>query len=271
MASHLRDATRLRCRYTSTTQTMRADSYVHQVNRTMVPGMSNFNPYQAPGTPISNAALAPDTEFLFNDKVVAGAGTIVLPRVCVVTGATDSLLARESRLWWCTRWITLTRNAMIFAALFLGIPMLMNLPPGVMELAASTNIGAWLQLIGGIGIILGAIALVAATYLLRSSIQVRWFISRRVANRSFYFANFRLVLSIGVTIGAMFGVRNVGLEILVAPTFWVVTSVAQLIRGKRVLYVADQEDGLFLISGLSDKFLKETKRMADEYTARTES
>ncbi|MEJ7590374.1 MAG: hypothetical protein WKF77_02420 [Planctomycetaceae bacterium] len=245
----------------------------------MVTGTSNFNPYQAPGTPTSNAVLAPDTEFLFNDKVVAGAGTIVLPRVCVVTGATDSLLARESRLWWCTLWITLTRNAMIFAALFLGIPMLMNLPPGAMGLAASTNIGAWLQLIGGIGMILGAIALVAATYVLRSSIQVRWFISRPVANRSFYVSIVNLLLSIGVTMGVMaFGeggfmlwVRNAGSGMLVVPAIWVIGSVAQLIRGKRILYVADQEDGLFLIGGLSDKFLTETKRMADEYTARTES
>ena len=36
----------------------------------MVTATSNFNPYQAPGTPISDASLAPDTEFLFNDKVV---------------------------------------------------------------------------------------------------------------------------------------------------------------------------------------------------------
>jgi len=103
---------------------------------------SNFNPYQAPGTSISDASLAPDTEFLFNDKVVAGTGTIVLPRVCVVTGSTDSLIARDSRVWWCPRWIMFTRNAMIFAALFFGIPTLMNLPPGVMSLSASTNIVA---------------------------------------------------------------------------------------------------------------------------------
>ena len=245
----------------------------------MVPGISNFNPYQAPTTPASDAALAPDTEFLFNDKVVAGAGTIVLPRICVVTGSTDSLLARESRLWWCPRWIMFTRNAMIFAALFVGIPMLMNLPPGAMGLWASTNIGAWLQLIGGIGTILGAVALVAATYVLRSSIQVRWFISRRVANRSFYVSISNLVLSIGVTIGVMalgegglmLWVRNAGSGMLVVPAIWVIGSVVQLIRGKRVLYVADQEDGLFLIGGLSDKFLTETKRMADEYPARTGS
>ena len=237
----------------------------------MVTATSNFNPYQAPGTPISDASLAPDTEFLFNDKVVAGAGTIVLPRVCVVTGSKDFLLARNSRLWWCARWIRITRDAMIFAALFFGIPMLMNLPPGVMSLSAPTNIAAWSQLIVGAGLILGAIALVTANYVLRSSIQVQWFISRRVANRSFYFALSWLVLSIGVPICVMFGVRSLGLEILVAPSIWVFVTVTQLIRGKRILYVADQEDGLFLIGGLSDKFLLETKRMADEYTPGTGS
>ena len=57
--------------------------------------------------------------------------------------------------------------------------------------------------------------------------------------------------------------------ILVAPFIWVFAAVAQLTHGKRILFVADQEDGLFLIGGLSDKFLMETKRMADEYTAGT--
>ena len=160
---------------------------------------------------------------------------------------------------------------MIFAALFFGIPMLMNLPPGVMSLSASTNIAAWSQLIAGAGLILGAIALVMANYVLRSSIQIHWFISRRVANRSFYIAISSLVLSTGVTICVMFGVRNVGLGILVAPFIWVFASVTQLIQGKRILFVADQEDGLFLIGGLSDKFLMQTKRMADEYTTGTGS
>jgi hypothetical protein len=238
---------------------------------------SSFNPYQAPSMPTSDASLAPDTEFLFNDKVVAGAGTIVLPRVCVVSGSTDSLLARESRLWWCTRWIMITRNAMIFAALFGGIPMLMNLPPWAKGVPSSANIAAWSQLVIGAGLILGAIALIAASYVLRTSIQVRWFISQRVANRSFYVSIVNLVLSIGVTIGVMaFGegglmlwVRNAGSGMLAAPAIWVFGSVAQLIRGKRILYVVDQQDGLFLIGGLSDKFMAEIKRMSDEYTART--
>ena len=231
----------------------------------------NFNPYQAPGKPTSDASLGPDTEFLFNDKVVAGAGTIVLPQVCVVTGSTDSLLPRESRLWWCTRWITFPRSIMIFAALFFGIPMVMNLPPGVLGLSASPTIWASLQLIAGAGLILGAIALVTANYVLRSPIRVRWFISRRLANRSFYFWLANLVLSMGVTVGATFAVRNAGLGIFVTPSIWVFASVVRLIQGKRILYVADQQDGLFLIGGLSDKFLTETKRMADEYTARTVS
>jgi hypothetical protein len=232
---------------------------------------SSFNPYQAPNTPAADASLAADTEFLFNDKVVAGAGTIVLPRVCVVTGSTDSLLARESRLWWCTRWITTPTQLMVFGALFVGIPMMLNLPPGAARLSASTGRAEWLQLIFGAGLIFGAISLVTANYVMRSPIQIQWFISRRIANRSRYFWIANLVLSIGVTIGAMFGVRNVGLGIFVAPSIWIFASVVRLVRGNRVLYVADQQDGLFLIGGLSEKFLTETKRMADEYTARTGS
>lgn len=237
----------------------------------MATGTTSFNPYQAPSTPTLDASLAPDTEFLFNDKVVAGAGRIVLPRVCVVTGATDSLVARESRLWWCSRWITFTRGVMIIAALLFGIPMVMHLPPGAVGLSASPAILPSLQLIAGAGLILGSIALVTANYVMRSSIQVHWFISRRVATRSFYFAILRLVLGSGCTIVMIFRGGNAGFGILVVPAILVLESVVRLIRGKRVLYVADQQDGLFLIGGLSDKFLTETKRMADEYTARTGS
>ena len=117
----------------------------------------------------------------------------------------------------------------------------------------------------------GRVALVTANYAMRSSIQVHWFISQSVARQGFYFGICSLALSLGVTTAMFNWARNVGFGILVFPAIWVIGSVAQLIRGKRVLYVADQQDGLFLIGGLSDMFLTELKRMADEYTARTGS
>lgn len=160
---------------------------------------------------------------------------------------------------------------MVFAALFVGIPMLTNLPRGYTGLSASTNFAAWAQLMIGAGLTLGAMALVVAYYVLRSSVQIQWFISQRVAYRAFYVSIVNLVLSIGCTIGVLFWARSVGFGILVVPAIWVLRSVVQVIQGKRILYVAAQEDGLFLIAGLSDKFLTETKRMADEYMASTGS
>ena len=75
----------------------------------------DFNPYQAPVATSDQASLAPDTEFLFNNKVVEGTGRIVLPRICIVTGETESLVERESELTWCSRWITTGRSIAILA------------------------------------------------------------------------------------------------------------------------------------------------------------
>lgn len=161
---------------------------------------SSFNPYHPPSERSSDASLADDTAFLFNDRVVAGGGTIVLPKVCVVIGSTDLLLARESRLWWCNRWLTNSRDVMLLATMYIGIPMLMNLPPMTPGLRGSLEISALLQLTSGSGAILGAVALVIATLNSRTSIQVRWHISRRAAARSLYRNVFHLVIATGILI-----------------------------------------------------------------------
>lgn len=101
---------------------------------------SSFNPYQPPTETSNHAGLVPDTEFLLNDKVVAGVGRIVLPRICVVTGATVSLGAYENRLWSRNRWIATARSIMILAAVLGGIPMLTHLPSGMNLLSPSPGV-----------------------------------------------------------------------------------------------------------------------------------
>ena len=49
---------------------------------------------------------------------------------------------------------------------------------------------------------------------------------------------------------------------------WVIGCIVELVRGKRVLFVAGTLDGLFLIGGLSERFLAETERLVAAYAAR---
>jgi len=51
-------------------------------------------------------------------------------------------------------------------------------------------------------------------------------------------------------------------------TIWAVVSLFLLVRGNRILFVAGKLDGLFLIGGLSEKFLAETQRLVDTYVAK---
>lgn len=234
----------------------------------MATNSSTFNPYQAPTVTADEPALPSDTEFLFNDKVVAGVGRIVLPRICVVTGATESLIAHESRLWWCSRWITTTRSILILAAIFGGIPMLMHLPPRMTALPPWPGIEKTFQLNVGAALIALAIGFMAASFMCRKSIEVRWFISESYHRRSSYKRWMLALLSIAVTAVNWFFFNARDWSVMALPMIWVIGCVVQVVRGKRLLFVAGTLDGLFLIGGLSEKFLAKTERLVAAYGAR---
>jgi len=229
---------------------------------------STFNPYQSPDVTLVDAVLAPDTEFLFNDKVVAGVGRIILPQICVVTGTTDHLVAHESRLWWCSRWITNGSVITALAAAFVGIPMLTHLPPGATRLAPWPGIESFLQLMLGAALCGAAVGFLAAGFLFRSAVDVRWFISDKIVNTSFNrrLRNLLIALGVAVSFWILAGPRWRGGALMA--TIWAVASVIALIRGKRVLFVAGTIDGLFLIGGLSDAFLAETQRLVAAHSAK---
>lgn len=146
---------------------------------------STCNPYQPPNVTLVDVVLAPDTKFLFHDKVVAGVGWIVLPQICVVTGTTDHLVAHESRLWRCSRWITNGSVITALAAAFVGISMLTHLPPGSKGLAPWAGIESSLQLMVRAALWAAAVGFLAAGFLFRSAVDVRGFISDQIANTSF--------------------------------------------------------------------------------------
>ncbi len=235
----------------------------------------DFNPYQAPVSQQAETSLAPDTEFLFNNDIVAGVGTIVLPKVCVLTGAPDSLLAKETCLWWCPKWIWLTREAMILPAVVIGFPFLLNRPPSPAGLQGWQNIQTLFPFCLSVGLIVGAFASIAVSLVVRKPVTVIWYLAQQKEKRFRAIGLTNLVLSITavLTLLPLVSMRssNFPFTIFVPLLFWMLTTVYFLVRGKRALRVVDHKDGLFYVAGVSEKFLAEVKRMVEQYENRTRS
>ena len=227
--------------------------------------VSSFNPYQAPAATSDDAALAPDTEFLFNDKVVAGTDRIVLPRICIATGATKLLVEQEKLLSWCSRWITTGRSISILATMFCAIPMLTHLPPTPAGISSWSEVEAMLQMTVSAGIIIALIAFIAASYVFNKSIHVRWYVSERVVRRHVIQRAVGMlvpiVVAMAILVSGHWAMSGLVIMILVGLGFAMRTS---LIRPTTPVVVGTL-DGLFLIGGLSKEFLAETQRLVDAY------
>lgn len=220
-----------------------------------------FNPYSAPATQPDEHLLAADTEFLFNDKCVAGIGTITLPKICVVSGSRDDLVSRVTVLSWCNRWITWPRNAALFGVISY-VPHL--------SFSGSTGPDAtWFWLIGAGIVSIAVIALVASMFF-RNVVTVHWSLSRRIHRRH------RVLTSLLTVFVGLFSIGVIqmttaipGQGTMVISGLIALIAGASQFRSKRVLWVIGRHDGLLLIGGLSEEFLKETKRMADAHAARS--
>ena len=125
---------------------------------------TTFNPYSAPETRPDERLLPADTEFLFNDQCVAGIGTITLPKICVLNGSRNELVSRVTRLSWCSRTITWTRNAAIFATVSNG--------PQLLIFGGRAPHAGWYWLIASVMLSVAVVATIASV-LLRSSVTVR--------------------------------------------------------------------------------------------------
>lgn len=225
------------------------------------------NPYEAPTADLAPISLAEDTEFLFNDKVVAGIGKISLPEICVVTGTHESLFRRTSTFRWCSRWITVSRNIL----LLLSVVVLISSQVGGIgpPVSAGKGIEAVLNAIkySVVGaIVVGAIAFVVLGLYQRETITVEWSISRNAVQK------YRRIWTVGIlsAIGLM-AASELAVSFLDFPGFLTMFLVGTCIAfasmyakfsGQDPLAVLGRYNGLFLIGGFREPFLKEVERLA---------
>lgn len=223
------------------------------------------NPYEAPAVDLSPVSLAEDTEFLFNDKVVAGIGQISLPEICVVTGTRESLFRRTSKFRWCSRWITVSRNILVL----LSLVVLISSQVGGTGPPVTTGIGSVFTIIKyavALTIIAGAVAFVVLSFHQRETITVEWSISLGAVQK------YKRIWTVGIlsTIGLM-AASELAVSLLSFPRFFTMsvvvgcialTSGVAKLAGQDPLAVLGRHNGLFLIGGFREPFLKEVQRLA---------
>lgn len=216
--------------------------------------------------------LAPDTEFLFNNQVVAGANTVVLPKICVRSGKAADLQRFTSRLTFTPRWYANLRLTMVALSLMGFLPILVNAE----SLGRLLRNGDLLLLIVTATACIGlaaTVALVFGTFFMRHSMEVTWWTEKRfVVSRKRRLLKLVAVAILLIAITAL-------IQKFPAPvdTFGILSGIIAILTllalssENRPLRIVGQQDRLFLISGFSSEFLQELRRMVEHYNKHSHS
>jgi hypothetical protein len=223
------------------------------------------NPYESPAVDLSPVSLADDTEFLFNDKVVAGIGTISLPSICVISGETSNLVRRETRFQWSSRWLRVSRDILAGLTVVFFIQLLRR-SSGPAPAGAMTGVIEMIPYLIGTLAAFAAIGFAIAVRLLRETVIVQWSISQRILRKVTF--SWRIG-----SLSVVFGVLTTGVLVALGRregNFWlpivlffggIALSISNS-SGLRPLSVLGRHNGLFLIGGFREPFLKEVQRLA---------
>lgn len=222
------------------------------------------NPYEAPAVDMSPVSLAEDTEFLFNDKVIAGIGKISLPNVCVVSGDRTNLVRRKTCFRWCSRWLTIPGNILIglvIVSVFQLLPIGPQPPGG----------GGWklfylLPALMGAGSAVGVACFSVLGRLLGQPITVEWSISAGVLRkiRRIWIVGTFIILGDFILTAIFAPPRQNywGLSLLFAMAIGSTMLSFASAAGYRPLRILGRHEGLLLIGGFREPFLVEVQRLA---------
>ena len=236
-------------------------------DRSMSFPTGSANPYEAPAVDMSPVSLAEDTEFLFNDKVVAGIGKISLPEICVVTGTRELLFRRTSKFRWCSRWITVSRNILVL----LSFVVLISSQVGGIgpPLKAGTGIEAvfiTIKYAVAWTIVVGTGAFVVLSLLMRETITVEWSISLSAVRKYRRIWTVGILSAIGLMAASEFAVFLLNfprfLTMTLVGTSIAVASTSAKLAGQDPLAVLGRHNGLFLIGGFREPFLNEVQKLS---------
>jgi hypothetical protein len=215
-----------------------------------VPESETLNPFSAPASYEAWNPLEADTEFMFNDRVVAGVGEVRLPAICIRTGTRENLVSRTTQLSWCSNWIKWPRNLSVMAFMVLGHLLLGASIPGV-DIPFRRVIGLNLAAM--------AAGTVVLSLLVRTRLTVHWYV-RRTDSMS-RLRRFLVPIVLVITGGVMMTSTDFGVMGLI-PIAVALFIILGIIRARPV-YIIGRHEGLFLIGGLSQEFLHELRQLRD--------
>ncbi|HQX52375.1 MAG TPA: hypothetical protein PK992_05440 [Planctomycetaceae bacterium] len=226
------------------------------------------NPYAPPEVEsLADVALPPDTEFLFNDKCLAVAEHVELPRLCVITGTpVPKQFAKITTLWWIPG---LIRLPLLISSVILAL-ITLAFVGGVMQNIAvgndsTTVLRRMLKEISGVSVVAaGFMVLLVLCLVYGRRIQMTWFVSQREIRRyrrrqMVWTLVWLAVPAIIVSLRHTTRYEFVGQSTFFA-AFAAIT-IARWIRGPRPLRVIGRFNGLFLVMGLSDRFLEQLRSL----------
>jgi hypothetical protein len=213
------------------------------------------NPY-APPTEVTEPpwSLPPDTEFLFNDEVIAAVGTLTLPKVCVLTGRKTLLIQRTTTLRAAPFWHVMSAVIVSFGliAFFAGFLWAFDLQPNAV---APWNVSVVLAVSCSIGIVLFRRRRLQLTWYIADS--QFWPLERREAISKLVSAG----LAIFAFIGWLIGIVPLSFEIILV----IGISLIPWMRGTQVLTSSGCYNGLVLVTGFKPPFINELRRMIEAH------
>lgn len=227
-----------------------------------------INPYEPPSENSSPSLLAADTEFLFDDQWVAGIGTMVLPKICVVTGEKHDLVPRVSRLSWSSRWFVIPRNLLLFFSCTTALPTLIEYFSSGAPRAGTTAVPSAISPVVAAAVMAGAVLMLAMSLYFRPTVEVHWYLSRRLFERHKRWGAVFLTLCGGMAAAVAGSSQASDLGWMVAPVAIGACVAVIMFRGSRNVYAVGQHEGLVLVGGLSDPFLREVRQMVADYEVR---
>lgn len=213
------------------------------------------NPY-APPTEVTEPpwSLPPDTEFLFNDDVIAAVGTLTLPKVCVLTGRKTLLIERTTTLRAAPFWhvmLAVIVNCGLIACLVRFL-WAFGLQPNAVT---PWNVAVVLAVSCSIGIVLFQ----------RRRLQLTWYIADTefwpIERKEGLSKLITIGLAILASIGWLMGIFPLGFEIIVV----IGISLISWIRGIQVLTSSGCYNGLVLVTGFKPPFINELRRMIEAH------
>ena len=227
---------------------------------------SQINPYEPPTVGWVPPSLAADTEFLFNDQCIAGIGRVVLPKICVVTGEAEDLVPRVSRLGWCSRWIVLPRNLLMFFSVSTAIPALVEFSS-----ARAPGPNAFPALISpllAMAVVIVAFVMLFLSLYVRKAVEVHWYVSQRAVRQYRRWCVVGGLLCLGGAAAVVTATQAGGLGLMVVPAAIGGIIAFVMLRGVRSLFAVGEHEGLVLIGGFSESFLKQVQQLVARYDAR---